>query len=319
MTNTQLTFSKTKDKVISTYKKVEEKLGLLFIVVVIIPTLCSIIYFGFWASDVYISESQFVIRTAQNPINPSVSDYPIAGSLSANAVAQDSAAVAEYMLSMDAMMFVNQKIDLKKLFTSGDIDVFNRFASMHLNSGYERLLVYFRKQIAVDINPINYLSTLQVKTYSAKSAQEVNRLLLEGGEAMINKINERTRNDLMANADKVIQESRNNLQKINSQLSQLKINSVNSDQKNYVANYLDLAIQKDTAERQLAVALDALTQAISDAQRKTIYLERTVTPNLPDYPLEPKRLLGILASLLLSLMVYGVTKVILASVKEHHD
>lgn len=112
MTSTQLTFSKTKDKIISTYKKVEDKLGLLFIIVVIIPTLCSIIYFGFWASDIYISESQFVIRTAQNPINPSVSDYPIAAALSANAVAQDSAAVAEYMLSMDAMMFVNQKIEV---------------------------------------------------------------------------------------------------------------------------------------------------------------------------------------------------------------
>jgi len=52
MANTQLTFSKTKDKVITTYKKAEEKLGLLFIVIVIIPTLCSIIYFCFWASDV---------------------------------------------------------------------------------------------------------------------------------------------------------------------------------------------------------------------------------------------------------------------------
>jgi capsular polysaccharide transport system permease protein len=130
MTNAQLTLSKTKDKVITTYKKAEEKLGLLFIVIVIIPTICSIIYFGFWASDVYISRSQFVIRTAQNPTNPAISDYTIASSLTASAVLQDSAAIVGYMQSMDALRSVNEHIDLTKLFTSHDIDIFNRFASI---------------------------------------------------------------------------------------------------------------------------------------------------------------------------------------------
>lgn len=319
MANMEFTLANAKDKITSTYKKVEEKLGLLFIVIVIIPTLCSIVYFGFWASDVYISESQFVIRTAQNPINPAISDYSIAGSLTASAVMQDSAAVTDYMTSMDGMMFVNDKVDLKKLFTSDEIDVFNRFASLHLNSGYERLLVYFKKQISVDINPINFLVTLRVKTYSAKSATEINNLLLHGGEVMINKINNRTRKDLITNAENAIQDARKNLQNIEIQLAQHKINSTRNDRKDFVGEYLDLAMQRDVAERQLAMALDTLTQATADAQRKTIYLERTVEPNLPDYPLEPKRVLGILATILFCLMAYGIAKVIFASIREHHD
>ena len=37
----------------------------LFILTVVVPTLLSVIYFGFIASDVYISESRFVVRSPE--------------------------------------------------------------------------------------------------------------------------------------------------------------------------------------------------------------------------------------------------------------
>ena len=43
-----------------------KKKNRLFTAVVVIPTLLSAIYFGLIASDVYISESQFVIRSPKN-------------------------------------------------------------------------------------------------------------------------------------------------------------------------------------------------------------------------------------------------------------
>src|SRR5689334_12890066 len=46
------------------------KLGLtdrLFIPIVIIPVALSIVYFGFLASDVYVSESKFVVRSPDKP------------------------------------------------------------------------------------------------------------------------------------------------------------------------------------------------------------------------------------------------------------
>src|SRR5690349_15086575 len=39
----------------------------LFLVTVVVPTLIAILYYGFIASDVYISESKFVVRSPDKP------------------------------------------------------------------------------------------------------------------------------------------------------------------------------------------------------------------------------------------------------------
>ena len=319
MTNAQLTLSKTKDKVITTYKKAEEKLGLLFIVVVIIPTLCSIIYFGFWASDVYISESQFVIRTAQNPTSPAIGDYTIASSLTTSAVLQDSAAIAGYMTSMNGLVDVNKDLDLIQLFTSHDIDIFNRFASFRWNQSMARLLDYFNSRISVDVDPVSFLTTLTVRTFTPQSAEKINQLLLSGGEQIVNQINERTKSDLIKFSQKNIIEARERLVKVQQNILMLRNSTNQEHDKDFATKFQILSIERDTAERQISIALDAYSQAMMDAQHKSIYLERTSKPNRPDYPIEPKRIICILATLMICLMVYGIVKIVLASVHEHKD
>jgi capsular polysaccharide transport system permease protein len=73
------------------------------------------------------------------------------------------------------------------------------------------------------------------------------------------------------------------------------------------------------AERQLATALAALESARNEAQRKQLYLERLVQPNLPDRALEPRRIRSILMVLALGLVLWGVVSLVVASVKEHTD
>ena len=65
--------------------------------------------------------------------------------------------------------------------------------------------------------------------------------------------------------------------------------------------------------------MTAFDNAKSEAQKKQLYLERIVQPNKPDVALEPQRLHNILASLILSLMVYGILKLLLASIREHQQ
>jgi capsular polysaccharide transport system permease protein len=78
-----------------------------------------------------------------------------------------------------------------------------------------------------------------------------------------------------------------------------------------------LSLQSEFAEKQLAAALASLEEARSEATRKQAYVERIVQPNLPDAPLEPRRLRGIFATLVLSLIAYGVLRMLAAGVREH--
>jgi capsular polysaccharide transport system permease protein len=81
--------------------------------------------------------------------------------------------------------------------------------------------------------------------------------------------------------------------------------------------YQRLTLESDFADKQLAAALSSLEQAKADARRKQAYVERIVQANLPDGPVGPLRLRGIFATLVLSLIAYGILRMLLAGVKEH--
>jgi capsular polysaccharide transport system permease protein len=86
---------------------------------------------------------------------------------------------------------------------------------------------------------------------------------------------------------------------------------------NKAANYERLALDRAYADKQLAGALTALDAARSEAQRKQLYLERVVQPNLPDVAIEPKRLRSVVVIFVLGLVAWGILTLLVASVREH--
>jgi capsular polysaccharide transport system permease protein len=78
-----------------------------------------------------------------------------------------------------------------------------------------------------------------------------------------------------------------------------------------------LQLENEFAAKQLASALASLEEARSESSRKQAYVERIVEPNLPDSPSEPRRLRGIFATLVISILAYGILKMLLAGVREH--
>jgi capsule polysaccharide export protein KpsE/RkpR len=78
-------------------------------------------------------------------------------------------------------------------------------------------------------------------------------------------------------------------------------------------------LTNDTASKRLAAAMVSLQDARNEALHQQAYIERIAQPNLPDEALEPRRLRGILATLALGLMAWGVLGMLLAGVREHRD
>ena len=85
------------------------------------------------------------------------------------------------------------------------------------------------------------------------------------------------------------------------------------------AVYDRLQLEKVFAERQLATALVSLETAKNEAQRKQLYLERLVQPNLPDKALEPRRVRSVLMVFIVGLLIWGVASLVVASVREHAE
>jgi capsular polysaccharide transport system permease protein len=88
---------------------------------------------------------------------------------------------------------------------------------------------------------------------------------------------------------------------------------------NKTADYERLALEQEFADKQLATALASLEQARNEAQRKQLYLERIVQASTPDVAVEPKRFRSVFATLIVGLVLWGISAMLIAGIREHQD
>ena len=178
-----------------------QKVDLLLLVTVILPTAASILYFGIFASDVYISESRFVVRSPEKPATSSLGIMlKSAGFTNAS---DEVYAAKDFITSRDALSALNKGDAIKSNYSRQSISLFDRYAPFGYSDNFEDLYRYFGKKIAVEYDATSSITTLTVQAYSAQDARNINEGLLEQAEGLVNHLNERGRKDLIqyANAE----------------------------------------------------------------------------------------------------------------------
>lgn len=86
-----------------------------------------------------------------------------------------------------------------------------------------------------------------------------------------------------------------------------------------LVRYQELRLNSEFAEQQRSVVLASLKEAQVEARRKRAYIERISSPSLPDYAEEPRRLRGIIATLIMGLLAWGVLSMLIVGIREHRD
>ncbi len=166
----------------------------LLMVTVVIPTTLSILYFGVLASDVYIAQSEFVVRSASQQSSLSGLGMLLKGT-GFNKSDEDSYAVQDYMISRDAMQILINEQHIKQAFQQPQVDVFSRFGALDWDTSLENFYRYYQKMVTVSLDANSSIASLTTKAYTARQAQAMNERLLEIGESLVNKMNERARRD----------------------------------------------------------------------------------------------------------------------------
>jgi capsular polysaccharide transport system permease protein len=361
-----------------------KRINRLFLYTVVIPTALAIIYFGLLASDIYISESRFMVRSPQKPIQSGV----LGSLLQSTGIARtldDQYSVQNYILSRDALKELNDEFGLAKKFSNSRIDFANRFAALDWDNSFEALLKYYRRRISVELDSKSTISVMQVSAFTAEDAHKINERLLVMSERLVNEMSERGRNDIvrfaanevkmaekkakdaalavaMFRTDKSVvdpeRQSAFQLQQLAKlqeeliatkvQIVQLRSLSPDNPQipvlntraaalqkevdaemsrisgrdgslTNKAAGYMQVALEREFAEKQLAATMTLLETARNEAQRQQLYLDRVVQPNLPDYPVEPRRIRYTLIVFVLGLLSWAILSMLIAAVREHLD
>lgn len=160
---------------------------------VVLPTLTAIFYFGFIATDVYISESRFVVRSPERQ-----TASPLGILLKGTGFTRsqdDSYSVQDFILSRDAMRVLDQKLDLRAAYKNGDF--VSRFPGLDWDDSFENMHRYYQRMVGVQLDPISSIATVTVRAFGPEESQQINKLLLEMSEALVNQLNERGRQDMI--------------------------------------------------------------------------------------------------------------------------
>lgn len=167
----------------------------LFLLSVVLPTLLSVVYYGLWASDVYLSESRFVVRS---PEKSAASPLGMILQGAGFARAQDDTyTVHNYVVSRDALAALEKQVAVRRAYGSDDIDIFSRFAGIGFDDSFEALHQYFTGKVEVTFDASSAVSVLTVRAFSAEDAWAINEHLLAQSEALVNQLNDRGRQDLI--------------------------------------------------------------------------------------------------------------------------
>ena len=147
------------------------------------------------ASDVYISESRFVVRSPEKQAASPLGLVLKGAGFSSNQ--GDAYTVQDYILSRDALKALNDELGIGKAFGSDNVDLFSRFGSIDGDDSFEALHRYYQKKVLVQTDSTSSISTLTTRAFTAEDAANANRKLLELSEVLVNRINERGRQDMI--------------------------------------------------------------------------------------------------------------------------
>lgn len=167
----------------------------LFLATVVVPTVLAALYFGLFASDVYTSESRFVVRSPERQSTSPLGIFLRGAGFSR--AQDDSYTVQDFVLSRDALRLLVDQLRLDTAYSRNEVDLFSRFAGLDMDNSFEALHRFFQKMVKVQTDSASSITTLSVKAFTAKDAFEANRLLLTQSEALVNRLNERGRQDMI--------------------------------------------------------------------------------------------------------------------------
>ena len=179
----------------STKTKLLSRVDRLFLLTVVVPTALAVLYFGLFASDVYISESRFVVRSPDKPATSGLG--VLLKSAGFSNAGDEIFAAHEFVQSRDALKELNRDNAVVRAFGNSSVSIFDRFNPLGLSGSFEDLYDYFRGKVTVDYATTSSITTLSVRAYSPQDAQKFNRQLLERSEELVNRLNTRGRSDLV--------------------------------------------------------------------------------------------------------------------------
>jgi len=177
----------------------------LFAVLVLLPTVLTAFYYLIIAAPIYVSDAKFLVRTPSQSAPGAFDSLLVGVGLgSASSSVTDAYVVEEYVTSRDAVRDLEKNHDLRGILSKPSIDFIGRYPRPTEGRSFEDLYQAYRRYVTVGYDGQTGISTLRVYAFDPHDAAMLANALLDGGERLINRLNDRADADAVANANRHI-------------------------------------------------------------------------------------------------------------------
>lgn len=189
-----------------------------FGIVVGIPTLIAILYFSFMASDMYVSETRFAIRSSKTG-GGSTGLASLLSSSVISAGGQDAQVVVDYMQSQDMLTTLERDLSLVEHYSDPNIDALSRLSD---EPSREELLEHFMDHVEIIEESTNDIIVLKIKAYTREYAQEISHSVITLSEALVNDLSGRIEGDTLERAKSEVALAAEKVRLANEELTQFR-------------------------------------------------------------------------------------------------
>ena len=156
------------------------------------PTLLATIYFYAFASDQFVSEARFVVRSRADAPQLSLGTV-LSAAVGGGSSTTEAYSVRDFLTSHDAAIRTNEKLNLERIWGRQDVDF---LARLH-DTDPERLTKYFNSMVSVSFDSSTSVMTLRVRSFTPEDSKAIATTLLTLSEDLINSLSERAREDAL--------------------------------------------------------------------------------------------------------------------------
>ena len=173
---------------------------LVLIVALAIPVFLAA-YYGYFASDRYVTTSQFSVRSASEQSGISDIIASSTGIPSASGMMgafQDAFVVREFVHSQELVDRVDRELDLVAMFGRASVDWWSRLPA---GATREEKHSYWQYRVSADLDATTGLVALKVAGFTPEDSLKLSQTILAACQELVNNLSSRARDDALAFAD----------------------------------------------------------------------------------------------------------------------
>jgi capsular polysaccharide transport system permease protein len=152
--------------------------------VALLISFFAILYWGFFASDRYVSEAHVIIQKTDLSSGQSMDFSSLLGN--AGGLSADQLMLRDHLLSVDMLKSLDAKLDLRGHYSDKKYDIISRMWSR--DEPLEKFHNYYLSRVSSELDGVAGILVVKAQAFTPEVAHEMTNMLVAEGERFMNRV-----------------------------------------------------------------------------------------------------------------------------------